>query len=157
MRRMLNALTKPIKKPSVQLPIVFAIVLLSPFTVMAEPIGTSCELARTQMEYTRSVLLPLEQQQREIQQHVRTIYTELFACQTGTSLTQAQQEYCRHLQDEGPKQFQAMVDAITLSHKTSQQLVHQTRQVLLTCPANAENAFSKTTSLSPLQEIARND
>jgi hypothetical protein len=99
----------------------------------------------------------LKQRRQQIQQHVRTIYQELFACQTGTSLTQAQQKNCRHLQDEGPKQFQAMVKAITLSHQTSRQLVHQTRQAQITCPAiAAEDTFPKTTSLSPLQEIAKN-
>lgn len=154
---MVHAFTRNITRITYLLPLTFVSALLIPFTVMAEPTGSSCELARSQMEYTRSTFLPLEQRRQQIQQHVRTIYQELFACKSGTSLTQAQQEYCSHLQDEGPKQFQAMVKAITLSHQTSQQLVHQTRQAQLACPAiAAEDTFPKTTRLSSLQEIARN-
>jgi uncharacterized protein YpbB len=135
----------------------FVSALMIPTTVMAESATLSCQAVSTQIEHTRSVLLPLEQRRQQIQQHVRTIYQELFACQTGISLTQAQQENCRHLQDEGPKQFQAMVKAITLSHQTSQQLARQTRQAKITCPAiAAEGTFPKTISLAPLQDIAKN-
>ena len=97
------------------------------------------------------------QQQHQIQVHVRTIYQALFACQTDATLTLAQQEHCIQLQEEGPKQFRTMVEAITFSHQISQELDHQTRQAQITCPAiAAEDTFPKTTSFPPLQEIARN-
>ncbi len=155
---MRNALTKTTNKPSLQLSIGFALLLLSPFTVMAEPTGTSCELARTQMESLRNTLLPLEQRQQQIQQHVRTIYQELLACKSGTVLSRKQQKHCSHLQEEGAQKFQAMINVITLNYQTSQQLAHQTRQFQLTCSAMAADGTSpKTTSLPILpKNIARN-
>jgi len=154
---MLNALIKTMKKPSLHLPIGLAIVLLNPITVMAEPTGTSCEFARTQIEDTRNILHPLEQQQQQVQQYVRTIYQELLACKSGTALS-LKQQHCTLLQEEGPKQFQAMINIITLTHQTSQQLARQTRQFQLACFAiAAEDTFSKTTSLPTLQEFPRNN
>ena len=131
---------------------------LIPLTVMAETEILSCQAARKQIEQTQNSLRPLEQQRQQIQQHVRTIYHELFACQAGTVLSIAQQHHCTQLQEEGAKQFQAMVEAITRSHQTAQQLANQTHQVQITCRTiAAEETFLKTTSLSPLQKIAMND
>jgi len=154
---MLEALAKTIRKPWLQLPIALGTVLLSPLAVIAEPKDQACETARSQIEQTRNTLRPLEQHQQHLQQHVRAIYQKLFACQTGTGLSLAQQKHCTQLLEEGPKQFQAMVEAITLSHETSQQLAHQTRHVQLACPTIAENTFPKTTSLPHLKKFARNN
>lgn len=129
------------------LPLTFAAAFLIPLTVMAEPGTLSCKDAHTQIDQTQKTLRPLEQDQQQLQQEVRIIYQNLFACQTSTSLTQTQQEYCTHLQKEGPKLFQAMVEVITLSHQTSQQLAHQTRQAQLTCPAIIEETFPQIASL----------
>ena len=154
---MLNALINTIKKPSLHLPIVFAIPLLNPITVMAEPIGTSCKFARTQIEDTRNILHSLEQQQHQIQQHVRTIYQELFICKFDTALSLKQQKHCTHLQEEGAKKFQAMIKVITLTHQAFQRLASQTLQAKITCPTiAAKDTFPKTTGLSPLQGVARN-
>ena len=137
------------------LPLTFVWALLIPLTVMAAPGPLSCTDARIQIEQTHITLRSLEQHQQQIQQHVRAIYQKLFACQTGTGLSSVHQQHCTQLLEEGPKQFQAMVKAITLSHQTSQQLAHQTRQVQLACSTIAENTFPKTTSLAPLQKFAR--
>jgi len=154
---MVHVFTRNITRITYLLPLTFLWALLIPLTVMADPETLSCTDVRLQIEKTQKTLRPLEQHQQQLQQHLRAIYQELFVCQTGTSLTQAQQEYCRHLQDEGPKQFQAMVEVITLRHQTFQQLAHQSHQAQITCPAiAAEDTLPKTTSLSPLQEIARN-
>ena len=134
-----------------------ACVLMTPLTVIAEPTSVSCKVARTEMEQTRKVLLPLEQKQQQIQQHVRTVYQELLACHSGLALPSDQQERCTTLSEEGAKQFQALINAITQTHQTSQQLTHQTHQVQLACPTIAEDTFPKTTSLPSLQKIARNN
>ncbi len=138
------------------LPLTFVWALLFPLTVMAKSGILSCTDADRRIEQTQNTLRSLEQHQQQLQQHVRAIYQKLFACQTGTGLSLAHQQHCTQIQEEGPKQFQALVEAITLSHQTSQQLAHQTRQVQLVCPTIAENTFPKTTSLAPLQKITRN-
>lgn len=154
---MVHVFTRNITRITYLLPLTFLWALLIPLTVMADPQTLSCTDARLQIEQTQNTLQPLEQQQQQLQQHVRTIYQALFACLTDATLTLAQQEHCIQLQEEGPKQFRTMVEAITLSHQTSQKLARQTRQFQLACPANAaEDTFPKKTSLSPLQEIARN-
>ncbi|MEX0830620.1 MAG: hypothetical protein WD032_10300 [Nitrospirales bacterium] len=89
----------------------------------------------------------MEQHQQQRQQDVRAICQKLCACQTGGGLSLAEKQDCTQLQEEGPKQFQAMVEAITFNHQTSQQLARQTRQTQLTCPANTENTFPKTPNL----------
>ncbi len=127
------------------LTVVSALVL--PISVMAEPETPPCTDARLQIEHTHILLRPLKQRQQQLQQDVRIIYQKLFACKTGTALSIAQQRYCSALQEAGPKQFQAMVKAITLSHQTSQQLAHQTRQAQLTCPSITEETFPKIASL----------
>jgi len=69
-----------------------------------------------------------------------------------------QQKHCTRLQEEGPKQFQAMINIITLTHQASQRLSTQTRQDTISCPAiAAKDTFPKPTSLSPLQGMARNN
>ena len=110
------------------------LLFLGPLTVMAEPIHLSCTKARLHIEKTQHTLQPLKQQQQQIQQDVRNIYQELFACQAERRLSLAQQQHCTKLQKEGPKQFQAMVEAITRSHRTAQQLAHLTNHAQLTCP-----------------------
>lgn len=145
---MVDVFTRKLTRIISLLPLTFVGALLIPLTVMAESGTLSCRDAQRQFEQTQKTLQPLEQHQQQLQQHVRTTYQELFACQTATSLlTQTQQQHCTHLEEEGPKQFQAMVKAITLSHQTSQQLAHQTRQIQLTCPAMAEGTFPKIASL----------
>ena len=125
----------------VLLPLALVLAFLIPLTVMAEPGTPSCPDARLQIEDTQNILRPLKQHQQQLQQHVRVIYQKLFACQTRTELSLAQQKQCTQLQEEGLKQFQAMVEAITLSHQTSRQLAHQTRQAQLTCPASVEDTL----------------
>lgn len=144
---MVHVFTKKLTRIIYILPLTFVGALLIPLTVMAESGTLSCADSHRLIEQTQKTLQPLEQHQQQLQQQVRTIYGKLFACQATTSLTQTQQEYCTHLQEEGPKQFQAMVKAITLSHETSQQLAHQTRKAQLTCPAMAEGTFPKIASL----------
>ena len=107
---------------------------LSPLTVMAEPEILSCTNARRQTENTLNTLRPLKQQQEQLQQQVRAVYQELITCQTGAELSFAHQLHCTQLQEEGPKQFQALVKAITRSHQISQQLARQSRQMERTCP-----------------------
>ena len=108
------------------------LIFLSPFTVMAAPDILSCTEAQRQIEKTQNTLQPLKQEQKQIQQDVRNLYHELFACQTEKRLPLAEQ-HCTKLQEEGPKQFKAMVEAITRSHKTTQQLAHQTLQAHFIC------------------------
>jgi len=152
---MVRFFTKNLTQIIFTLHLPFVLAFLMPLTVMAEPGTPSCPDVRLQIEETQQTLRPLEQRQQQLQQQVRTIYHELFACQTGSGLSLAQQHHCTELQKEGPKQFQAMVEAITLHHRTSQQLAYQTRQAQLTCPAIAENNFPKTTRLPLLQIIAK--
>ena len=128
--------------------ITFALTLLIPFTALAETQTLLCQIALTELKHTQSVLLPLKQEQQQIQQHVRTIYQELFTCQSEKALSTAQQQHCTKLREEGPKQFQAMVKTITLAHQTSRQLAYQTRQAQLTCPAILEETFPKITKLN---------
>ena len=123
------------------LPLTFVATLFLPLNVMGESGTLSCTDAQKQIEQTQNVLQPLEQRQQQLQQDVRAIYQELFACQTGRELSRAEQQDCTQLQEEGPKQFQAMIRAITISHQTSQQLAHQTRQVQLACQAIATETF----------------
>ena len=156
-----TAITRNLSRIAVLLPITFVWALLIPFTVMAEPEALSCQAARTKscqaartkMKNTRNTLLPLKQQQTQIQQYVRSIYQELFTCQTHTAFTRAQQDHCSQLQDKGPKHFQAMIEAITRSHQISQQLAHYTRQAQLACPGLVENTFSQKTDQSLVQKI----
>jgi len=119
-------------------PFIIVLAFWSPLPVIAGQKNPSCTDARIQIEKTHNALRSLKHQQQQLQQHVRTIYQELFACRTGAELSFAQQQRCTQLQEEGPKQFQAMIEVITRSHQNSQQLAHQTRQVQLACPAIAE-------------------
>ena len=144
---MLASLAKTINRPCLQLSIALGIVVLSPLAVIAEPKDQSCETARQNIEQTQNILRPLKQQQQQIQQHVRTIYQELFACKTGSELSLVQQKYCTQLQKEGPKQFQNMIEVITLRHQTSQLLAHQTKQAQLTCPILTEDTFPQIARL----------
>jgi len=154
---MLEALAKTIRKFRLQLPIALMTVLLSPLAVTAEPNDQSCETAQKQIDQTQHTLLPLKKQQQQIQQHVRTIYQELFVCKADSALSLEQEKHCTHLQEEGAQKFQAMINVITLAHQASQQLASQTRQFQLTCQAIAEDTFPKTTSLPTLpKNIARN-
>ena len=155
---MLEALAKTIKKFRLQIPIALITVLLSPLAVTAEPTDQSCETTQRQIDQTQHTLLPLKKQQQQIQQHVRIIYQELLACKSGTALSLKQQKHCTRLQEEAPKQFQAMINIITLTHQASQRLSTQTRQDTISCPAiAAKDTFPKPTSLSPLQGMARNN
>ncbi len=122
-------------------------VLLSPLAITAEPHDQSCETAQKQIEQTQHTLLPLKQQQQQIQQRVRTLYQELFVCNMSTALSLEQQNHCAHLQDEAGLKFQAMIAAITLTHEASQQLARQTRQFQLACPANTEDISLKIARL----------
>ncbi|MDH5775632.1 MAG: hypothetical protein OEZ57_12035 [Nitrospirota bacterium] len=120
---------------------------LFPLTVVAEPRPTSCPNMHQQIEETQQTLRALEQQQQQLQQQVRATYQELFACQAGSGRSTAQHHHCTQLAKEGPNQFQAMIEAITLQHQRSQQLAHQTRQAQLTCPVSNKNTFPQTTQL----------
>jgi len=154
---MIHVFTKNITRNAYLLPSIFVSALLMPLTVMADPKTLSCTDARRQIEHTLIALRPLEQHQQQLQQYVRIIYQKLFACQARAESSLAQRQECTQLQKEGPAQFQALVEAVTLSHETSQQLAHQTRQAQLVCPAVAEDTFPKTTNLPLLQKIARNN
>jgi len=123
------------------LPLAFVTTLLIPFSVMAASETLPCQDVRLEIEQTQQTLSLLEQQQHELQQHVRIIYQELIACQTGSGRSTAQHHHCTQLEEEGPKQFQAMIATTTLKHQQSKRLVHQTRQAQLTCPTIAEDAF----------------
>lgn len=144
---MILVLIRNIGRIMALLPLTFVAALFLPLNAMSESGTLSCRDAHRQIEQTQNTLRPLEQHQQQLQQDVRNIYQKLFACQTGTTLPLAQQQHCTQLQEDGPKQFQAMIKAITLSHQTSQQLAHQTRQVQLACPAIAEGTFPKIASL----------
>ena len=129
--------------------VAFVSALVLPISVMAEPETLPCTDARLQIEQTHILLRPLQQRQQQLQQDVRATYQQLFACKAGTTLSIAQQQYCSHLQEEGPKQFQTMIEVITLSHQTSQQLAHQTRHVQLICPTISEHTYPEIISLTP--------
>ena len=144
---MLDVITKTINKPWLQFSIALGIVLFSPLTVIAGAKEQSCETARKNIDRTKSTLRPLKHQQQQIQQHVRTIYQELFTCQTRTELSLTQRNYCTQLQKEGSKQFQAMLEVTTRNYQTSQQLAHQTHQLQLACPTITEHTFPKITRL----------
>ncbi len=128
-------------------PLTFASTFLILFPFMAEADSQSCTDVQKQIEQIQNTLRPLEQHQQQLQQHVRTIYQNLFVCQAGGELSLAEQQSCTQLQEEGPKQFQAMIEAITVSHQMSQQLASQTHQVQLACPAIAEDRSSIVSSL----------
>jgi hypothetical protein len=148
---MMQPLTRNITPMSFLPRMTFALALLIPFTAIGETRTLSCQTTLTKIEHTRRILLPLKHEQEQIQEHVRTIYQELFACQTGTVFSLAQQQHCTQLQEEAPKQFQAMVKSITLTHQTSQQLFHQTHQAQLACPPNSDNLLAKKSSMTLLQ------
>lgn len=144
---MVHAVTRHIIRITYLFSLTFVLALLIPLTVMAYPETRSCSDARRQIEHTQHTLLPLEQHQQQLQQHVRIIYKKLFDCQTRTVLSLAQQKQCSKFQKEGPTQFQALLKAITLNHEASQQLAHQTRQAQLVCPVIVEDIFPKIASL----------
>ena len=154
---MLEALAKTIRKFRIQLPIALITVLLSPLAVNAEPNDQTCETAQRQIDQTQHTLLPLTKQQEQIQQHLRTIYQELFVCKGASALSLEQQKHCTLLQEEGAQKFQALINVITLAHQASQQLASQTRQFQLSCPAMvAKGTFLKITSLPTFpKNIAR--
>ncbi len=131
----------------------FAWGILFPLTVMAEPNPSSCQDRYQQIEESQQALRSLEQHEQQLQQHVRGIYQELFACHTGSGHSTGHYHHCTQLEKEGPKQFQAMITTTTLKHQKSQQLAQQTRQVQLNCPIGGKNAIPKTTVLllSPTQ------
>ena len=138
---MIHVFTKNITRNAYLLPLTFVSALLMPLTVMADPEIRSCSDARIHITHTQNILRPMKQHQQQLQQHVRVIYQKLFACQTRTEFSLAQQKQCTQLQEEGPTQFQALVEAISLNHQTSQQLAHQIHQAQLTCPASVEDTL----------------
>ena len=153
---MLSTYTTNVRKPRLQLSIALMTLLLSPIAVTAEPHDKFCETTRKQIQQTHQALLPLKLQQEQIQRQVRDTYQELFACKTGTPVSLPQQRHCKQLEEEASQYFQAMIEAITLSHQTSQQLASRTHQAELNCSENSEVASTKITSLIPLQEISLN-
>ncbi len=154
---MVQAFTKNITRIMSLFPLAFVSALVLPISVMAEPEILPCTHARLQIKQTQTFLQPMKQHQQQLQQDVRMTYQKLFACKTETALSIAQQQYCSQLQEEGPKQFQAMVDAITLSHQTSQQLAHQIHQVHLNCPSISKETYPEIINLISLQKIAMNE
>jgi len=144
---MLAALGRNITMTTFKLLLAFTVLTLFPLTGLAEPVTfVSCESARTQVEPTRKTLHLLKQRQQHIQQRVQTIYQELYACQTAQTLSR-EEEHCTQLLAQGHRQFQALISAITLTHQTSQQLAHQTRQVQTSCPSSSEKSFPQLTHL----------
>ncbi len=144
---MVHAFTKNITRIICLFSLALVSFLLIPGLAMADFESQPCTVAHLQIEHTQETLRTSEQRQQQLQQDVRSTYQQLFACKTGTALSIAQQQSCSHLQEEGPKQFQAMVEAITLSHQTSQQLAHQTHQAERNCPKITEETFPKIASL----------
>ncbi len=153
---MLHAFTKNITRIVSLFPLALVLALLIPGVAMADSDSQPCVGAHLQIEQTQETLRASKLRQQQLQQDVRTTYQQLFACKTETLLSIAQQQHCSQLQEEGPKQFQAMVKAITLSHLTSQQLTNQTHQAILTCPASTEETFPKLSSLIRMQKNVMN-
>ena len=153
---MVHAFTKHITRIIGLFSLAIASTLVLPISVMAEPETLLCTEARLQIEHTQIILQPLKQRQQLLQQDVRATYQQLFTCKAGTLLSIAQQQYCSHLQEEGPKQFQAMIELTTLHHETAQLLAHQTRKAQHTCPAIIEDSLQKNTNLLPIQKVAMN-
>ncbi len=153
---MVHAFTKLITRIIGLLSLVIASALVLPISVMAELETLPCTEARLQIEHTQIILQPLKQRQQQLQQDVRATYQQLFACKTGTLLTKDQQQYCSHLQEEGPDQFQAMIEVTTLHHQTARLLAHQTRLMQFNCPTISEDTYTETISLTPLQKVVMN-
>lgn len=151
---MVHAFTKHITRIIGHFFLVIASAFVLPISVMAELETLPCTEARLQIEHTQIILQPLKQRQQQLQQDVRATYQQLFACKTGTLVSKAQQQYCSHLQEEGPDQFQAMIEVTTLHHQTAQLLAHQTRLMQLTCLTISEDTYPETISLTPLKKVA---
>ena len=130
----LSFITNPKRNPYLWL-LTFVSAFLIPFPVVAESESQSCTDTQKHIEQTQNALRPLEHRQQQLQQDVRIIYQKLFACHAGGRSSLAEQQHCIQLQEEGPKLFQAMIQAITLRHQTYEQLAHQTRRIQLACPS----------------------
>ena len=118
--------------------------VLFPLTTFAKPQTLSCTKARLQIEQTQEILRPLQERQQLLQELVRSTYQKLFSCKSGREFSIAPQQ-CDQLQKNGPKQFQTMVEAITLRHQISQQLANHTRQAQLICQAQIHNITPTST------------
>ncbi len=127
-----------------------------PSSSRADSQTLSCSNVRLEIEQTQRLLRPLEQRQQAIQQNVRTIYQKLFVCQSGRETTFVEQQQCTQLQEEGPTQFQAMVEITTRKHQAFQKLSHQIRQAHLNCAGIEGNTSPKTANQPAIQKIAQN-
>ncbi len=133
----------------------FVSTLLIPFSVLAEPETLPCTNARLEIKHTQNILRPMRQHRQQLQEEVESTYQQLFVCQTDRKLSLTQQQHCTELQKEGPKQFQAIVTAIILSHQTSQLLANQSLQAQLACPVITERTSHTTTEQLPHHTISR--
>ena len=135
------------KKTTYWIPLVLASCVFGPLTASATPPSPSCDAtARVKLEHTQNNLLLLKDRQEKTQQQVLQTYQNLFACQSNKTISMEQRDHCRQLQEEGAKQFQAMIGLIIVRHQAIQQLAHQTRQVPISCPAISDEPFPQITS-----------
>ncbi len=151
---MVHTFTKLITQTIGGFPLAFASTLLIPGLAMADFESQPCSDTHQQIEHTKKTLHASEQRQQQLQQNVRATYQELFACNSGTLLSITQQQHCSHLQEEGPKQFQAMIEVTTLNHQTTKLLAQQTRLIQLNCESISGNTYPEIISLAPLKKIA---
>ena len=129
--------------------IVLSLLFFTPLTASAETPSTSdCEIARTHMEQARHMSMPLDREQEVTQKRVRHMYQELFMCHSTNIVSKKQELHCQQLEAEAPRQFQAMIQLVTASYKSANQLRTFAKQVQKLCPAPTTMPLTHITQLA---------
>jgi hypothetical protein len=129
--------------------IVLSLLFFTPLTASAETSSTSdCEIARTHMEQARHMSMPLDREQEVTKERVRHMYQELFMCHSTNIVSKKQGLHCQQLEAEAPRQFQTMIQLITASHQSANQLRTFAKQVQKLCPAPTTMPLTHITQLA---------
>lgn len=129
--------------------IVLSFLFFIPPTATAKTLSTpDCEMAQTNMEQAHHMSIPLDHEREVTKDRVRHIYQELFMCHSTDMVSKKQGLHCQHLETEAPKQFQAMIQLVTASHQSSNQLRTLAKQIQKLCPTPT------TMSLTHLSQLA---
>jgi hypothetical protein len=129
--------------------IVLNLLFFIPLTASTETPSTSdCERAQTHMEQARHMNMPLDHEQEVTKERIRHMYQELFMCHSTTIVSKKQGLHCQLLEAEAPRQFQAMIQLVTASHQSANQLRTLAKQVQELCPAPTTTPLTHITQLA---------
>ncbi len=128
---------------------VLSLLFFTPLTASAKTPSTSdCERAQTHMEQARHMSMPLDREQEVTKKRVRHMYQELFICHSTTLVSDKQGLHCQQLEAEAPRQFQAMIQLVTASHQSANQLRTLATQIQKLCPAPITTPLTHITQLA---------